>query len=264
MPFLICLGVLLLLTLFLIFPAIKKHPDLKLLKGLFIAHRGLHCIENGIPENSISAFKKAVEKGYAIENDVHLTKDGQVVVFHDDTLLRACGVDKKICETTLAELKNFRLFGTNEKIPTLEECLSVIDAKVPLLIELKVDKNAKELCSAVNKILMQYNGVYFIQSFYPQALLWYKKHRKDICRGQLATAFKGEALHKKIAGCLLFNFLSRPHFVSYEHTFKNQFFFKINLLLGAFPVGWTFKSEEDFKKSKDIFKTYIFENYIPK
>lgn len=264
MPFIIAVLLLLVIFLFLTFPSIKKHPDLKVLKGLFIAHRGLHNLKEGVPENSLLAFKAAVEKGYAIENDVHLTKDGQVVVFHDDDLIRACNTNKKICEMTLDEVKRLYIFGTNEKIPTLEECLSIIDAKVPLLIELKVDNNATDLCSAVNKILKQYTGVYFVQSFYPQALLWYKKHRKDVCRGQLATTFKGEALHKQIAGCLLFNFLSRPHFVSYEHTFKNRFFFKLNLLLGAFPVGWTFKSKEDFKKSKNIFKTYIFENYIPK
>ena len=60
------------IMLFLIFPAIRKHSDLKILNGLFIAHRGLHQNTNGIPENSLKAFKKAIEKGYAIENDIHI------------------------------------------------------------------------------------------------------------------------------------------------------------------------------------------------
>ncbi|MBE6729288.1 MAG: glycerophosphodiester phosphodiesterase [Ruminococcaceae bacterium] len=264
MPFIIAFAVILAVLLFLIFPSIKKHPDLNLIKGRCIAHRGLHNNEKGIPENSLSAFKAAVEMGYAIENDIHLTKDGAVVVFHDDDLRRACGIDKKICKITLSELKKLRIFGTDEVIPTLEECLNVINSQVPLLIEFKVDKNSKELCTAADKILENYKGEYLIQSFYPQVLFWYRKHRNDVCRGQLASAFKGDALHKQIAGCLLFNFISRPHFVSYEHTFKNRFFFKISVLLGAFPVGWTFKKQREIIESHNTFKSFIFEDFIPK
>ena len=63
-----------------------------------IAHRGLHG--GDIPENSMPAFERAVDNGYNIELDVHITIDGVVVVFHDDTLTRVCGVDKKIADCT--------------------------------------------------------------------------------------------------------------------------------------------------------------------
>ncbi len=250
--------------LFLIFPATRKHSDRNVLNGLYIAHRGLHDIAKGIPENSIPAFKEAVKQGFAIEIDIHLTKDAKVVVFHDDDMKRMCSLDRKIKDMTLEEIKALRLLSTLYTAPTLKECLSAIDGKVPLLIEFKYDGNSKALCEQANKILSEYNGKYFVQSFYPQNLYWYKKHRKDVCRGQLSCAFKGEAFYKKLSGCLLFNFLSRPDFVSYDHRDEKHLCRRLVTKLGTFPVGWTFTQQEEIDKNKKHFRTYIFENFIPK
>lgn len=250
--------------LFLIFPNSRKHSDLNILNGLYIAHRGLHDIAKGIPENSIPAFKEAVNQGFAIENDIHLTKDGQVVVFHDDDMKRMCSLDRKIKDMTLGEIKALRLLNTPCTIPTLKECLEVVDSKVPLLIEFKYDGNSKALCEKANEILSEYKGKYFVQSFYPQNLYWYRKHRKDICRGQLSCAFKGEAFYKKLSGCLLYNFLSRPDFISYDHRDEKHLCRRLTTRLGAFPVGWTFTQQEEIDKNKKSFLTYIFENFIPK
>ena len=250
--------------LFLIFPATRKHSDRNILKGLYIAHRGLHDIAKGIPENSIPAFREAIKYGFAIENDIHLTKDGQVVVFHDDDMKRMCSLDKKIKDITLEEIKALKLLNTPFTVPTLKECLEVIDGKVPLLIEFKYDGNSKALCEKANEILSEYSGKYFVQSFYPQNLYWYRKHRKDICRGQLSCSFKGEAFYKKLSGCLLFNFISRPDFVSYDHRDENHPCRRLVTRLGAFPVGWTFTKQEEIDKNKKHFKAYIFENFIPK
>ena len=256
-------AVLLLLLLFLICPSPRKHSDLDTLCGLYIAHRGLHNKEKGIPENSLAAFEYAVKNGFAIENDIHLTADGEVVVFHDSTTGRMCGVNKKISEMTLSEIKELRLLGTDKTIPTLKECLEVVDGRVPLLIEFKRDGKVKELCAAADKILKDYKGQYFIQSFYPQVLCWYKKHNKEVCRGQLSSSFKADPFYKRLAGLLLYNFISRPDFVSYEHTDGAFLPRKLVTKLGAFPVGWTFKSKEEIENGKKYFKTFIFENYIP-
>ncbi len=259
------LAFILLAVVFLIFPAVRRHEDRSALMGLHIAHRGYHDNQKGIPENSLPAFKAAIEYGFAIENDIHLTADGRVVVFHDDTLKRACGVDKKIEECTLNELKQYFLFGSEETIPTLEECLQLIDGRVPLLIEFKCHSLVKceELCAVTDKILRGYKGKYFIQSFYPTVLRWYRRNRKEVCRGQLASAFKGEALHKRLLGCMLFNFLARPDFVSYEHVNKKYLPRRAVTLLGAFPIGWTFTSQEEINNSKRHFCTYIFEGFLP-
>lgn len=268
--FLILLAVLLLfagLILFLIFPAAKKHPDLKKLNGLLIAHRGLHNSSEGIPENSLKAFERALKKGFAIENDIHITADGEVVVFHDHSLKRMCGVDKIIEEMTLAEIKSYTLLDSNEKIPTLRECLELVDGKVPLLIEFKCKNliNCNNLCETANKILSEYKGKYFVQSFYPFVLKWYRKNRPDILRGQLSEVFKGEKLYKRLLGNMLFNFISRPHFISYGHHFsKNKIMFKLVKKLGGFPIGWTFRKNETIENAKNGFNAFIFEDFIPK
>lgn len=259
----IVLLLLVFLLLFLIFPSGRRHSALDILSGLKIAHRGLHDINKGIPENSLAAARSAVKAGYAIENDIHITSDGEVVVFHDDTLDRACGVSGKIEDKTLSELKELYLFGTEEKIPTLKEFLEEVKGEEVILIELKCsNKTYKSLCVAADKILSDYKGKYIIQSFYPLALCWYKNNRSDILRGQLSGSFPGKPFYAKLLSSLVYNFLSRPDFVSYEIEHSGNIFRRLVTLLGALPVGWCFKSIDSYKKYSEHYKTYIFENFI--
>lgn len=254
----------LLLWLFCICPSLRHHPDRDKLSGARIAHRGLH--DNTVPENSLTAFRLAAEAGYAIENDIHVTADGAVVVFHDDTLDRMCGVSGKPEEFTLAQLKELRLAGTEECIPTLAECLAVIDGRVPLLIEFKCRTGdvCERLCPAADAVLTEYKGgVYWIQSFYPFVLSWYRKHRPEVCRGQLATAFVGDKLHMRMLGMLLFNVFARPDFVSYEWKYRNKWNRRVCTMLGALPVGWTFRSKEELDACRNDFAGFIFEGFRP-
>ena len=251
-----------LFILFLIMPSFRRHPDRKALEGLYIAHRGLHNDE--IPENSIPAFLMAAAKGYAIENDIHITADGEIVVFHDGTAKRVCGVDRRIEEMTLSEIKELRLKNTNEKIPTLKECLDAIEGRVPLLIEFKCDSvKCDKLCEAANKILEGYGGKYFVQSFNPAVPNWYRKHKPEVLRGQLAMPPNEKKLIKYVASMFLLNFGARPDFVAYDQTNAKGIAFVIQKLLGALPVGWTFRSDKDLKDKKQLFKAYIFENFLP-
>ena len=256
---------LLLLCIFAIFPGLRHHPDLQLLKGARIAHRGLHGLAEDTPENSLAAFRAAVEAGYPIETDLHRTADGQVVVFHDDVLTRMCGVEGVPEQMTLAQLKELRLAGGSQKIPTLSELLELVDGKVPLLIELKSSNaaGAAPLCEAVDPILKEYKGKYLIQSFNPLAVRWYKKNRPEVCRGQLASAFYHEPWVQKLIGCLFFNCLTRPDFISYDHTHAGNIFRRICRRLGGFPAGWTFRSQQEIDAHKKDFNTFIFEGFIP-
>ena len=266
LPLYITLGVLCLLYLILVFltsPAAKKHKDLDLIKEKYIAHRGLH--DEKIPENSLESFRAAVKQGFPIEIDLHLTKDGKVVVFHDGTLKRMCGEDVCITDLTLREIKKFRLAGTDEQIPTLTECLDTVKGKVPLLIEFKMEQgNTNALCKAANEILKHYKGDSLVQSFYPQVVRWYKLHRKDVCRGQLACQFKKKGFTKWLSGNLLLNFMGRPHFVSYKHSDARSPMLKFAVWQGAFPVGWTYRSKVELDADKKYFKTWIFESFDPK
>ena len=88
-----------------------------------VAHRGLHDHANGVPENSLPAFQRAVDRGHAIELDVHITADDRLVVFHDNKLERMTGVPGYLEEWTLQDLKKLRLLGTDARIPTVDELL---------------------------------------------------------------------------------------------------------------------------------------------
>ena len=254
--------ILICIFLFLIFPSLRRHPDRQVLSGLKIAHRGYHDNNKTVPENSLLSARLAMEKGYAIENDIHLTADGEVVVFHDDTLDRVCGVNGLIEEKTLAQLKELRLAGTKEQIPTLKEFLDTVDGAVPLLIEIKCSGPAcYEICKKTSEILKSYKGKYLVQSFYPPALGWFKKHRPDVLRGQLSCEFPKDAFYKKLLSALLYNFISRPDFVSYKIEDSKNIFRKLVTFFGAMPVGWVFRSDKQVQEYGKHYETYIFEYF---
>ena len=267
MPWIIACAVVLaavIIYLALVWPAPRKHPDRGIMEGQYIAHRGLHNASEGIPENSLRAFEKAAEAGFIIENDIHLTRDGQVIVFHDDDLMRMCGDARAPEDVTLEEIRKLRLLGTEHGIPTLAECLDTVAGRVPLLIEFKLGKgNCEELCRAADSILSEYGGKYMIQSFYPQVPRWYRKNRPGIMRGQLATVLKGQGFAKRLLGTLVENVASRPDFVSFDRGHKNYFPRRIAAFLGAFSAGWTFRSIDEIKADRGDFKAFIFENITP-
>ena len=89
------------------------------------AHRGLFDPGEGIPENSMPAFERAVLCGYPIELDVQVTKDNKIVVFHDYTLGRMCGIDLPLETKTYEELQKLSLQNTGEKIPLFSDVLDV-------------------------------------------------------------------------------------------------------------------------------------------
>lgn len=256
---------LILLLLWAVFPDVGKNDDIRLLPKSLVAHRGLHDLADDTPENSLAAYRAAVEKGYTIETDLHLTADGTVVVFHDADLNRMCGENRRIEEMTLEEIKQVRLAGGSQEIPTLQEMLDAVNGAVPLLIEFKCARfNCYDLCRAADKLLSGYRGKYIVQSFYPPVLWWYRRHRKDVCRGQLAHKYNSGGFLKRMSCGLLFNWLSRPHFISFAHGGANSIFFRLCIKLGAYPVGWTFRSQVELDRGKKSFKAFIFEGFIPK
>ena len=256
--------IILFVYLFLICPSLRgKNHDA--FKGYYYAHRGLFN-NIDVPENSIEAFKRAVEKGYGIELDVAFTKDDVLVVFHDASLLRMTGLDKKIWECTYSELQELSLLNTEYKTPTFKEVLEVIDGKVPFILELKMDKVDTKVCALSNEILKNYQGVYCIESFHPFALYWYRKNRPDVIRGQLSQNYLKEekaeyhtVIHF-ILGKLLVNVIGRPDFIAYKHQHKHNLARKITRLLGAFQVAWTIQSKEELKENIKDYDLFIFDS----
>lgn len=140
--------------------------DISWLKQRPIAHRGLHDGNNERWENTLAAFDAAIKAGFAIECDVHLTKDDQVVVFHDDDMLRLAGRGGLISDLTLAEATQLRIGGTEECVPSLSQLLDLVNGQVPLIIELKgIEGKDDGLVKAVAEQLADYKGEVAIMSF---------------------------------------------------------------------------------------------------
>ncbi len=249
---------------FLVAPGRARKKDKKPFMYKNFAHRGLHKKDKTIPENSLAAFERASSYGYGMELDVQLSKDGQVVVFHDDTLDRVCGVESRVDEKTYDELRQLSLCGTTQTIPLFSEVLKTVRGRGPLIVELKNGKNNEELCEKTYALLKKYSGEYCIESFNPFIVRWFKKNAPEVIRGQLANPpkdYNGEVgpLTAVILGNCLLNFLARPQFIAYKITPK-PFTVKLCEALGAMKVAWT---SHDWVNEK-FYDAVIFEFYKPK
>ncbi|MBQ7377131.1 MAG: glycerophosphodiester phosphodiesterase [Clostridia bacterium] len=254
------LVLLFLIYLFLICPRLH-HPDTAARHADYM-HRGYHTV-NGLPENSMAAFLAAVEKGQGIETDVQLSQDGVPMLFHDYTLTRMCGVEKKLTDCTAEELKGYRLLDSNEQIPTLAELLAAVDGRVPLLIELKGETTDTSLCPRVAERLDAYRGVYCVESFNPMLLRWYRRNRKQVLRGQLVTNLikdKKPSLLNLLLTHLLLNFLSRPDFIAYNGHYPSLPSIRLCRRLGADGVRWTVSTPDELEAVHKNGEQAIYEN----
>ncbi|MDD6807154.1 MAG: glycerophosphodiester phosphodiesterase family protein [Oscillospiraceae bacterium] len=270
----------------------KKEDDLIMAREnnlgvYYAAHRGFFDNESNWPENSVNAFKRAVENGYGIELDVQLTKDGIPIVFHDCSLKRMCGVDKYVWDVNFDDIRKLKLAGSNEIIPTFEEVLSAVDGNTPLIVEIKGEKDVIKTTKKACKLLDEFYGPvdengnvdsennrvsgrfgYCVESFNPLAVWWYKRNRPNVIRGQLSTDYKLDEGKTSPAYYLLtylaFNIFTRPDFVAYNVRYATRLWFRIyRKLTGAFTVAWTVKSEKEYEKIKKLFDVIIFDTYVP-
>ncbi|MBR3475116.1 MAG: glycerophosphodiester phosphodiesterase [Oscillospiraceae bacterium] len=232
--------------------------------GRNFAHRGLHSRDKSVPENSLEAFRLAAEAGYGAELDVQLSKDGQVVVFHDDTLDRVCGVHGRVDEFTFEQLQTMRLCGTEHRIPLFSEVLRVVGGRGPLIVELKTGRRNRELCKKTYALLQSYRGEACVESFDPRIVAWFRFHGRDLVRGQLAAPTDeytkdGRSMAQAYAlSRTLLNFLARPQFIAYKIGFR-PLPVRLSELLGAMKVGWTSHDAKN-EKGRDA---VIFEFYQP-
>ena len=256
---------------FLTMPRVFDSANMDLLATDY-AHRGLH--DDSIPENSLGAFKNALDHSYGIEIDVQLSSDGEIFVFHDKSVARMCGAKKDLTSMTSEEIKQLRLLGTQEQIPTLNEVLTLIDGRVPLLIEIKYYANNEKLCEALAEVLDDYIGSFAIQSFDPRILRYFKKYRPRFARGQLVSKSDKKSNKKSSEDQnpivvfalthLLLNFLSRPDFISIQanHT-KELGFVLATEAFHAKGFIWTVRKEKHHHYFKRQGYFSIFEKFMP-
>ena len=245
------------------------HPGLPALRGWNYAHRGLHS--PGVPENSLAAFRAAVDHGYGAEFDVHLLRDGGLAVIHDSVLKRTTGLEGKVEDLSAAELKSCFLEGTSETIPTFREVLDTFAGKTPIIIELKPDgSNYAALCEAACAAMEGYEGIWCMESFDPRVVYWLRRHRPDIIRGQLSENYLRKP-QSRLPLVLKFalsrhleNFLCQPDFIAYDFPTRKVL---SNPLCRKFwrveAVTWTLRTPEDHETALKEGWIPIFEHYLP-
>ena len=235
-----------------------------------VAHRGLHG--NGVIENSLSAAAAAVAANYAIEVDLQLSKDGEIVVFHDETLDRLTSEKGGVAERTAAELKAIRLKDTADTIPSLHDLLALVGGKVPLVLELKSPWNGDiTLAKKVADILVNYEGPVAVMSFDPDLVAALKAHAPGLPRGIVAERWY---LHphwkfmsfwrKHYLGLLLHILKTKPHFVAYaQFDLPAIAPLVARYALGMPLLSWTVRVEREREHVSKWVDQIIFEHIRP-
>jgi glycerophosphoryl diester phosphodiesterase len=248
--------------------------DLGWLTARPIAHRGLHDSTSGdsLVENTIEAAEAAAVAGYGIECDVQLTGDGEVVVFHDDTLDRLTTGTGALRELSLAALRNIAFKNCASHIPTLQEFLARISGRVPVIVELKSQwDGSTELVEKSAHIVAEYTGPTAIMSFDPQLVRAVRLLAPNITRGIVAERYYNElewtALsprQKFSLGNLMHIPQTRPDFIAYWVRDLPAFapLFACNVL-GMPLLTWTIRTEQDRACARRWADQMIFEGFRP-
>ncbi len=230
-----------------------------------VAHRGLHDDER--PENSLAAFEAAVQAGYPIELDVHRTRDGGVVVFHDDTLVRMTGEPGRVTDRSLAELGRLRLAGTTQRIPSLDQTLALIDDRVPLVVEIKASGPRGVLERGVVDALRRRPCRAVVQSFDPWSMVWMRRHAPGLVRGMLSADFTDEptlpAHHKVLLEHLALAPLVRPHYVGFDLGALPHWAPSLLRRHGVPLLAWTVRDEPQLARARELADNVIFEHVRP-
>ena len=227
-----------------------------------IAHRGLHSGDSQVPENSLAAFQAAADAGYAIELDVQITSDGELVVLHDENLARMTGVEGLVSEKFAAEVTKLRLLDSTETVPALADVLSAVNGRVPVYVEVKNAGAVGALEDAVARELAVAKAPIAVMSFNPLSLARIAERAPSVPRGQLAGPFKGESLawwKKLLLGNLLLNWRSKPDFIAYQLEGLPSAGVSLQKRRGRPLVVWTADTREEFDRAKALGGNVIFE-----
>jgi len=237
-----------------------------------ISHRGYHG--DGIIENTLEAFSKSIRYSFPIELDVYLTKDHQLVVFHDSTLKRLMGIDQRV-EDFQPQMGHADLIvvrktkgdsGANfffvlHDAVLLLEVLELVNGKVSLLIEVKRSKNYRKVCQALWELLLKYSGPVKIQSFDFRIVRWFLRKKRYPVGLLISPNPKAQYYwYYLLVNCSFFvQHVVRPDFVSYDIHGGNSDFLKA-IRRANIPIYlWTIRTEKELQKAKKYGDFYITE-----
>jgi glycerophosphoryl diester phosphodiesterase len=201
-----------------------------------------------------------------IELDVQFTADDGLMVFHDESLERLTGVKRDIRECTRDDLRCLKILDSDYHIPRLDEVLDFVGGQVPLLIELKNKKRVGQLERKLASILKNYKGNYALQSFNPASMGWFAREAPHILRGQLSCSFEKDtmpAYKKFMLKNLMFNFISKPDFISYDIHSLPQWIITRMKKHGKVIIGWTARNRDEYEIALQYCDNIIFEGFLP-
>lgn len=223
------------------------------LNKLPIAHRGLHSNANNIYENTKESFLAAVNENYAIECDVVLSKDHEVVVFHDENLKRLCNLDKNVSSLTMNELRNLKIYESSSNIISLDEMLHVVSAHVPIIIEIK-GKFTPFIEERIQEIIRSYKGPIALKTFNLKSVEWLIKFLPYVYKGLVI-----DSNTNNFEAILDLNI----DFVSCDIEFIESNLIDRVKKKGLPIITWTVDNEDKKKKANLIADNIIFENIRP-
>jgi len=230
-----------------------------------IAHRGLHG--PGVPENSLAAFQAAAAAGYAIELDVRLSADGQLVVIHDPNTKRLTRRSLVVADTPAATLTQLQISGTSQRIPLLTDVFKVVRGRVPLLIEIKHHIKPGRICPGVVSLINNYPGEVAIESFDPRTVMWFRLHAGHVPRGQLTTTRRATPQprwYRTFSNAMPLNLLASPQFLAADVGDQPKFSLKFWQFVLKVPVlVWVVKTKRDFNLADRADYNIIFERLRP-
>ena len=237
----------------------KTQINVNWIKKIPIAHRGLHSPDKGIFENTLSAALAAKEAGYAIEIDLQPSADGIPMVFHDYQLKRMTGHDGKTRELDLESLRQLKIAGTKDHIPTLREFLDLVRGQVPIVLELKGLPGMDDgFVDAVARELAHYDGDVAIMSFHHHILRDARALHPGIALG--LTAEGDDSAYEQHSQIVK---ETEPDFISYELANLNCRFVSEFTASGKPAICWTVRSAEDAAHADKHVDQITFEGFLP-
>lgn len=232
-----------------------------------IAHRGMPDDAAGRPENSLAAFRHTTSLGVPFEFDVQLTADGQPVVLHDIDTRRATGAGGPVAELTLADVRALRLSGTDERIPTMDEVLEVVDGTVPVVVDVRRWKvgGSAELETAVADRLRGYGPDAVVQSFDPLAVRRLHSRLPDRAVGQASGSLRSAGAVARLLGQMMVtNALTRPDFVTFELALLPNPYATFWRTAARPLIAYTAYSDDDEARARTVADGFFFNGYLPK
>ena len=230
-----------------------------------VAHRGLWR-PDGAPENSLAAFQAACAAGYGVELDVHLSADGEAMVFHDNKLARMTGAEGRLRDRTAADLGALKLAGTDETIPTLREALVEIGHRAMVHIELKTPfGEVGPLERRVHEIIADHAGPLCIIGFNPYSHAWFADRYPGVLRG-LDSYSWDRAPHmaedqRRAFAALEHVEIARPHFLALGLDMLPSARAAEMRAEGMPVIAWTVREPAQWERVKAGCDNLIFEGF---